>query len=664
MASETPSSAAPPAAVSIPGVRTGPRWRIPGLACAVALALAHFAWLMAHFAPATMSPDANGYIVQARLIATEGRTSFTVASPVQFVGMHWLETQDGVFRSRYPAGLPGLMAAAWKIGGPTAALLVNPVLASATVLLVFLLARGLMGERFALLAAALVATIPVTNQHALDADAHIAATFFLVAGVLALRHFAADAGVGARSGGIGANLPPEGGTTNEGNAVGHAAGYSVARGFAAGLLLGIVPTIRYPEAIVGLTVAAWLAWRIRPWWRAWPAVAGAAVPLIALGVHNAGAYGAFWRTGYALTNEQTGFGLGFFLDHAVPYLLALSGNGLGLCFAFGAAGLAALVADRRWRAEGVLFAGIVVPLVLLYMAYYFGGGPAGGSGALAGNLRFLIPTFPFFAIAAAWLLSRCVGHFGPAGRAAAVVVALLQFVVTLPPAQQVLARTHATLRAAAGAQVAAEKQAPAGSILIVDRTLAESIDGTGAWRLVEESLVGGAGPRLGPGMGPGPGLRPLGGGRPTGIDSERPSPQQPGKNRAQRERYAELGPAERRARVWADLAAWSDGRPVYWFTRSLDAVENALPPDAYYEKLAEVEAPAMGFGPPGGGPMPKGGGPGGRGGPRGGRFDPTQFNGPPRGGPGIAPGRFGGPPNDAAEPGAKLRLVKITLPKS
>ena len=31
------------------------------------LVLLHFLWLYAHFAPASMTPDANGYLVQARL---------------------------------------------------------------------------------------------------------------------------------------------------------------------------------------------------------------------------------------------------------------------------------------------------------------------------------------------------------------------------------------------------------------------------------------------------------------------------------------------------------------------------------------------------------------------------------------------------------------------
>jgi 4-amino-4-deoxy-L-arabinose transferase-like glycosyltransferase len=273
-----------------------------------------------HLAPAIMSPDANGYVVQGRLIAEEGRTSFSTTSPVQFVGMHWLETDDGVFHSRYPAGLPLIFAGAWKLGGFWALLFVNPLLASATVLLVFFLGRRLMSAPFAILAAAVVALVPVANQHALDADAHVAATFFLVAGVLALLRFEQTRAPGV--------------------------------GVLAGVLLGAIPSIRYPEAIIGVAIGAWLFWRVRPVWRAWPAVIGAALPIAALLLHNAAAYGAFWRTGYALTNEQTGFGLGYFSSHVLPYLQGLGGQGLALMFAFGVAGLAGLVADPRRRAEG------------------------------------------------------------------------------------------------------------------------------------------------------------------------------------------------------------------------------------------------------------------------------------------------------------------------
>src|SRR3954462_8559569 len=76
-----PSASAPPT-VAQRSVRLG-------LFGAFELTGLPFIWLITHLAPAIMSPDATGYVVQARLIATEGRTSFATASPAQFVGMHW-----------------------------------------------------------------------------------------------------------------------------------------------------------------------------------------------------------------------------------------------------------------------------------------------------------------------------------------------------------------------------------------------------------------------------------------------------------------------------------------------------------------------------------------------------------------------------------------------
>jgi 4-amino-4-deoxy-L-arabinose transferase-like glycosyltransferase len=598
------------------------------------LALAHLVWVGANLSPAIMSPDANGYVVQARLIAEAGRTSFTTQSPAQFVGMHWLETTNGLFHSRYPAGLPLIFAAAWKIGRLGALVWVNPVLASATLVLVFFLARRFTGGWTALLAAAVVATVPVTNQHALDADAHVAATFFLVGGVLALLRF-------------GETRAP-------------------AMGLLAGMLLGVVPTVRYPEALVGVTMGAWLLWQVRPIVRVWPAVLGAALPIGALCVHNAAAYGAFWRTGYALTNEQTGFGIGYFFSHALGYLQALGGQGLALFFAFGAAGVAALAVERRTRGAGVLFAGIVTPLVLLYMAYYFGGGgPGAGLGAAVGNLRFLVPTFPFFAIAGAWLLGRMADQLGAAGRAALVAVAALQLIVGVGASAQMLKQSGASIAAAAGVRKLAEKEIPAGAVVIVERQLAESLDAAGKWKLVDESMVGaaGGGLRAGGPMGmagggaarggmPGGGFPPMGGRGGMSGGADQPSPQQVGKNRAQQERYAGLNATDRRTRVWADIATWAADKPVYWFARSLDVLDNALPDDYDYKSVAEIDAPSM-MGPGGGGGGPGGGAPG---------MGPMMAGGR---GAGLAGGSGVLGPRAAMAGGGgatKLRVVRLIFP--
>jgi hypothetical protein len=329
-----------------------------------------------------------------------------------------------------------------------------------------------------------------------------------------------------------------------------------------------------------------------------------------------------------------------------------------------------------------------VPIVLVYMAYYFGGGGPGGA---MGNLRFLIPTFPFFAVAGVWLLARLAEQLGSAGRAAALAVAAVQLLIGLVGTQQILSSAKTSLGAAARARAVADQEMPAGSVVIVERQLGESLDAVGRWKLVEENLVAGMG---GPGFFPG-GPGGLGGPRaaagrggtfrPPGSEGEspedEPNPMQRGKNRAQQERYAGLRPDERRARIWSDLRAWAGDKPVFWFARSLEAVDQALPEGADYHSLAEVDVPTM-IGPGGGGP----GGPGvGRGGPglpgRGPMAGPGMSG--PMGGPAGrgfvppgAPGARGGAAGFAGGPGlpgnrraagagatAKLRVIRIEWPK-
>jgi len=589
------------------------------LAWAVALAIGHLAWILAHFAPATMSPDANGYIVQGRLLATAGATYFRTDSPAQFVGAHWLETGAGLFHSRYPAGLPVLYALAWKAGGLSAALLLNPLFASATVLLVFLLARRFADDGSALLAAAVMATNATAQQHALDADSHAAAAFFLTAGILALLRFADKPGVG--------------------------------RGLLAGLLLGIVPTVRYPEAIAGVVVGGWLLWQVRPIARAWPAVVGAALPIGALMLHNASAYGSVWRTGYAITGEQTGFGWGYFAAHALPYMESLGGSGLGLFFAFGLAGLAGMAADPRFRREGVLLAGIAAGLVVLYMAYYFGAGE--------GNLRFLVPTFPLFAAAGAWLLARIRLALGTAGWAPWATIAALQLTIGVALDVQTVTRTGASLRSAAQVHAFLEQKVPAGSVLVADHQLAESLDASGEWRLVEESLV--AGNRMGP-DGPPP--------EATGTKTGQPSPRQADKNQAQHARYDRLLPEDRREQVWEDIRTWAGDRPVFWIASSHNMIEKGLPEGASTTVIGTVDSaamPMMGPGGPGGGMGPGLGGTrlGIPGAPEAARGFGPGGNGPPFGGRG---GPMGASSGRGTAGGAlrteRLQLFRVSFAKS
>ena len=107
-----------------------------------------------------MSPDASGEVVPGRLIAGAGRTSFSPDSPVEDVGMYWLEATDGTFHRRDSAVLPVIFAAVGKLGGLGVRVWVNPILAGAALMGVFFCGRRFSGGGTALVVAA-VATVAI-----------------------------------------------------------------------------------------------------------------------------------------------------------------------------------------------------------------------------------------------------------------------------------------------------------------------------------------------------------------------------------------------------------------------------------------------------------------------------------------------------------------------
>ena len=135
--------------------------------------------------------DSYGYVGASALIASGAlkedqplaallpfeRAAYATA-PLGFVVGH-----DGSSRvPRFPLGLP-LVMAAFRIVGPTGPLLVSQVLACATLLIVFLLARDVASTPTALFAAALVAVHPTFVNAAIQPMSDVPAAFWLVAGV-------------------------------------------------------------------------------------------------------------------------------------------------------------------------------------------------------------------------------------------------------------------------------------------------------------------------------------------------------------------------------------------------------------------------------------------------------------------------------------------------
>lgn len=511
--------------------------------------LAGYAWLLLHwFAPAIQHPDANGYLAQATLLAQTGRTWFTPDSNAQYVGMHWLLTEDGRYACRYPPGMAVLIAPINTYFGWKAALLVNPVLALLTLLGVFFIVRHLASGGWGLVAVLALVVTPAFTEFALTNIAHLPVAFCLTWGVALLLWWSS-------------------------------------RGrwwlaFLAGVVLGSIPTFRYPDATIAGGVALFLLMH----WRKFPhigrhyvaALAGAMVPILPLLVRNQLVFGAFWRTGYALTNEQTGFSWDYFRQHWQGYLQMLQSSGLGLWFGLGLIGMAWMTASRRTRAAGLMLATTTVPFVALYMAYYWapgmgdaggpglagppGGGPGGGSAVM----RFLVPLVPIFAVTAAWALAQALAQAPRAAKVAVpAMVVGMQLLLYGPNFAEQMGRMHAQKELLALATDGLENVAERDAVVVANNGLLQHLDFVRHWKLADPAVIrSGGGPGGGgPGMGGPPGG---GGGRFGGRSNDpyAPSPGQTAKNQARSQLYTGTL-RERQEQFLHDLSAWSEGREIY-----------------------------------------------------------------------------------------------------
>lgn len=567
-----PPSAAPVLDAPPPKVR---RWaRAWPWAVLLAILAAQALYVARYYGPALATPDANGYWAQGSLLAEEGQTWFRPESDVQYIGMHWLATGDGRYASRYPPGLAVLVAAVCKLCGTGASVLINPVLATLCLLGLFLLARRCCGPVWALAAVAILAANPVFNQFALWCFAHMAVTFLLVWGVLLLAWWK------------------------------DARRWWLAAG--AGLLLGCIPTVRYPEAVFALGIAVYLLWdvrRERSTRRHVPlAVAAAMVPVVALMLRNRAVFGSVFSTGYELTGEQTGFGWSYFSEHFIPYLRSLNGEAMGPVFLIGVLGMLGMLADREARRLGALLLLLTVPLTLVYMAYYWGGpggpggrgGPGGGGGGGAGGgMRFLLPTFPCYALGAAWGLERALKGRAFALRAASLLaVAGLQFVWGGFSMSDEFARLGRTKESLARVTVALDEKVPRGSVIVAGRTYLEHLDFVRHWRLADEMILRGMLVS---------GRMPF-----NADDANAPSPMQRNKLEALQAKYGGLSVSERAFEMAKALDAWA-GAGKACFVGSEDELKDlrgALRAEDFtiVGRVAlpeEPEAAGATFGPPG-----------------------------------------------------------------
>ncbi len=384
-------------------------------------------------------------MAQARLIAQEGRTYIATESSAQYVGSHWMPARAGRYFGQYPPGLPALLAVIFRLWGPYATLWVIPLMGSLSLVALFLVCRTWVGPGWGFLAAVLMAFNPYANQHALGADSHTAVCFFLTWGLYCLVRW-------ERSG-------------------------SFWWAAAAGVCGGIIPTIRYPEV---LFLAAFMLFlvlspqhkQVHRWRSVLAGLIGAGVPLAALALRNQMAFGAFWKTGYSLTGEQTAFSLGSMLRHGPLYLGELLVVGIALVFPLGIAGTIKLYSRPATKTYALFFMALVLPITLVYMAYYF-----------MPSMRFLLPTFFVYTIAAVWFL-RLLSETQPrrAGKWT-VIVLVVTAVWGLPQTVFALHRLKRDNAELAQVAHAIERHVEPGSLVIADGGLDQHLDFLGSWRL-------------------------------------------------------------------------------------------------------------------------------------------------------------------------------------
>jgi 4-amino-4-deoxy-L-arabinose transferase-like glycosyltransferase len=592
----------------------------------LAVVLLAFGYLLCrNFAPAISEPDDNGYFAQGTLLAQTGHTWFKPQSDAQYIGMHWLIAPGETFISRYPPGLAVIIAVVYKLFGYKATLWTNPALAILALVGMFFLSRRLVATGWALAATVVLAANPQFVHHALSGDSHIGVTCFLVWGMYWLLRWSQEPGKWLA--------------------------------LFAGLCFGVVPTIRYPDSVMALGIAAFLLWHVRSVQGVWKQylwfVIGFAVPILPLLIRNQLLLGAFWRTGYALTNEQTGFSWEYFKEHALGYVQTINSGGLGLLFGLGIVGITSMICIRKTRPLGVMFALCAVPMLLLYMAYYWA--PQMNS---AMTMRFLLPTFPAYVLAGVWAMSVLLENAPRGARVAVPIVVLaMQMLWGTSDLIDETRRLHWQKDNLARVTDALEKHAQRGDVIVGSNQILQQLDFVREWKIADESLARGGG------------MRGRGGPMGPDDDPDAPSPMQREKREEQSEKYT--GTTMQKERKFAaDVRRWADGHKIY-LVGSEDEVMNGseIGQVQIVARLTLPERPGMlvenqrgGFGgrrgagrgmggrqmaggPGAGGPGmgfgPNGrGGFGGAGGGLGGGPGGGGLGGPGGGGPN---GRFGGP---------------------
>ncbi len=411
-----------------------------------------------YFTPVLNGVDPNGYHAGARMIEESGWPGRPTDDPYRFLGRMWVVSPQGEAFPKYPPLLPTMLAGARHLGGPSLSYAINPLASTLAVAGAIALggAMGLGG--WSLVVGLLIWLCPVLQHHTLSQTSHATSMALIAWGM-------ASGLTGA------ARLPRRGG---------------LLLCTAAGLLIGWSAGIRYTNVLLALPLlvgAAVYAQGRRQRIAALLATGtGLALPWLLLGTFHWIAFGAPWRTGYAMTSEQGGFSLAAALRnwplYSTGFVDALLGPALALAFI----GIGFMILQSR--RDLPVFLAWVLPLPLLYLFYYWA--PAKSS---IGYMRFVLPVVLPLAVAAADGLRLIARTWGRRGLTLAVVLLLaaqLPWAVArcLPMLEQ-NARGNRLQRARTDAVLA---HVDAGNVIIGPMKLLNTLDAEADYILYPDEL--------------------------------------------------------------------------------------------------------------------------------------------------------------------------------
>ncbi|MBC8181410.1 hypothetical protein H8E88_09820 [candidate division KSB1 bacterium] len=317
----------------------------------------------------------------------------------------------------------------------------------------FLIVSLWIGDIWGLIALLLFAFNSFSNEHALFGDSHSSVIFFLIFGLFFLSIWLKKKSLWAI--------------------------------LLTGFCFGTIPTLRYAEFLLLLVFALFIILHFQKSKTNYISLVvagiGVGLPTVALAIRNQIAFGAFWKTGYGITDEPAHFGLSYFFQHFMPYIAQLLFHGVGILFIAGLIGAAILIRNKEFRLIGSFLLFLILPLTFLYMAYVWPPDPQ--------SMRFLLPTFPIYIILSVWFLKIVSEKKAALGIISTIFIVFLTALAGLP--RSFLSLKHLQSKHAVLANIThvIEENIQPGNILVANEGIIQNLDLLGKWKLSDINLL-------------------------------------------------------------------------------------------------------------------------------------------------------------------------------